>query len=149
MKRETNKVLKNGSESKPDKLKKDRSRLSVILDRDNGRVLDDLIVGNISDDKYCLVVNANNRGFFKNHKFLREVDKKYSLFKDMVLVVLVEQVLKIDLRDTYFMDNTSTDNGIEICRCGYTGEDGFELYIPSDSTDWLIKYFNYHATTKK
>ena len=119
------------------KLRENRSRLSVILDKSNGRVLDDLIVGNVNDNKYRLVVNANNRGFFKNHKFLREADKKILAVQGHGASRLVEQVLKTDLRNTYFMDNKTLDNGIEICRCGYTGEDGFELYIPNGSTDWV------------
>ena len=119
------------------KLRENRSRLSVILDKSNGRVLDDLIVGNVNDDKYRLVVNANNRGFFKNHKFLKETDKNILAIQGHGASRLVEQVLKTDLRHTYFMDNKTLDNGIEICRCGYTGEDGFELYIPNGSTDWV------------
>lgn len=119
------------------KLRENRSRLSVILNKSNGRVLDDLIVGNVNDNKYRLVVNANNRGFFKNHKFLKEADKQILAVQGHGASRLVEQVLKTDLRHTYFMDNKSLDNGIEICRCGYTGEDGFELYIPNGSTDWV------------
>ena len=119
------------------KLRENRSRLSVILDKSNGRVLDDLIVGNVNDEKYRLVVNANNRGFFKNHKYLKEADKNILAVQGHGASRLVEQVLKTDLRHTYFMDNKSLDNGIEICRCGYTGEDGFELYIPNGSTDWV------------
>ena len=36
----------------------------------------------------------------------------------------------------YFMDNKSVvPNEIELCRCGYTGEDGFEIYLKEEIGD--------------
>ena len=33
------------------------------------------------------------------------------------------------------MENKNLDSGFEICRCGYTGEDGFELYLDDNIAD--------------
>ena len=121
-----------------DKLQENRSRLSVILDRENGRVLDDLIVGNVDNEKFRLIVNANNRNFFRSFDYLKEKNKKILAIQGDGASRLVEQLLRTDLRDTYFMDNkTISKDEIEICRCGYTGEDGFEVYSTPEITEHL------------
>lgn len=134
-----------------DKLKENRSRLSVILDNENGRVLDDLIVGNVDNEKFRLVVNANNRNFFRNFDYLEEKNKKIMAIQGDGASRLVEQLLRTDLRDTYFMDNKTISNEtLEICRCGYTGEDGFELYSSPEITEHLAEaIFNLSQNNEK
>ena len=84
-----------------DKLQENRSRLSVILDRENGRVLDDLIVGNVDNEKYRLVVNVNNRKFFRNFDYLEEKNKKNNGYSRTWGKPSIEQLLRTDLRDTF------------------------------------------------
>ena len=116
-----------------DKLKSNKGKLSIILD-DNGRVLDDLIISNIENKKYRLVVNAGEKvnNFFDNfdsenlHKINRSI---ISLQGDGSQNTL-EKIINTPLNDLYFMENKVIElDEFEICRCGYTGEDGFELYL--------------------
>ena len=51
------------------KLRTNKSKLSVIIDK-NSNVIDDLIISNIDDKKFRLVVNANNKSFFKAQNYL-------------------------------------------------------------------------------
>ena len=44
-----------------------------------------------------------------------------------------------NLDQTYFMGNKSLTDTIEICRCGYTGEDGFEIYMDYNVGEDVIK----------
>jgi aminomethyltransferase len=44
----------------------------------------------------------------------------------------LEEIYDINLDELYFLDNKTLDDKTELSRCGYTGEDGFELYLDID-----------------
>lgn len=116
--------------------KKNKSKLAVNLDH-NGKVIDDLIIGNINNEKFRLVVNANTKELYRN--VFQEIPKKIIAIQGDHSQPLVEELLSIKLDDTFFMNNkTVIDNHVEICRCGYTGEDGFELYLDSKYGDYIM-----------
>ena len=49
-------------------------------------------------------------------------------------------MFSINLDDLYFMGNkTIIKDTIEICRCGYTGEDGFELYLNEQEGTHIVE----------
>ena len=59
----------------------------------------------------------------------------------------LQKVTNVDLKSLYFMQSiVASVCGVELCRitrCGYTGEDGFEISIPSikavDITNEILK----------
>ena len=124
-------------------LTKNRSVLSPVLNQ-QCEVIDDFIVGNIDDRKYRLIVNSATK-----HKFKAFLDKElksrnydstlFTTLHDKVILAIqgdysqrvLEHIFNVDvsLDNLYFMENMTINDSIEISRCGYTGEDGFELYL--------------------
>ena len=113
-------------------LKNNQAKLTVILN-ERGNVLDDLIISNVENKKYRLVVNASNNttNFFDNFtEGLKKKEKSIIALQGDGSQKLVENIINDSLSSLYFMENkVMVDNKFEICRCGYTGEDGFELYL--------------------
>jgi aminomethyltransferase len=110
------------------KLKKNKSKLAVLIN-DKGYVIDDLIISNVEDQKFRLVTNANTP-FFNDKEYLQSKEKSIIALQGKGSQLLLEKITNQSLKDLYFMENRSiVSNRFEICRCGYTGEDGFELYL--------------------
>ena len=115
-------------------------RYSLFLN-DQGGVLDDLMIGRMSDVFY-LVVNAGRADHDIEHlqKNL-DASTKMSVRTDRALLALqgpqsanVLCLLGLRLDDFRFMQLRHFDfDGIEllISRSGYTGEDGFEIALPA------------------
>lgn len=138
-----------------DTLKVGRCRYGFLLNEAGG-ILDDLIVYCLAEDSYMLVVNgACVEGDFAAIK--SRIDPSLH-FEDVsaatakldlqgpLSVDVMESFLGISLRDLpyfAFKDVTVTLNGTDITimlsRTGYTGELGYELYLPWDhaETVWL------------
>ena len=108
---------------------KNKSKLCGLLDS-RGYILDDIIVGNVDESKFRMVVNSNTKDIYRrNHSFI-EREKNILAIQGDQSQKIVEELFNINLDDMYFMDNkTVIPNKIELCRCGYTGEDGFEIYL--------------------
>ncbi|XP_014239245.1 aminomethyltransferase, mitochondrial isoform X2 [Cimex lectularius] len=137
------------------------SSLSLYTEKDNGGILDDLIVTKCNDHLY-IVSNASMRDqdsqlmlaakdiFNRNGKDVNLTfynPEQRSLLavqgpkSQEVLQPLVEGV---DLKNLYFMSTTKAKmlgTGVElrITRCGYTGEDGFEVSIDSKHVQTLAE----------
>jgi aminomethyltransferase len=109
-------------------LNNNKSRLAVLLN-DKGNIIDDLIIGNINNDKFRLVVNANNKSYFDNLENLKRNTNNIIAVQGPGSQKTLENLFNIELNDLYFMENKTINKDINICRCGYTGEDGFELYL--------------------
>lgn len=107
----------------------------------DGGIVDDLLVYNLKD-RVLLVVNASNTDkdfawIMENKKY--DVDIKNISDKIGQLAIqgpqaepLMQKLFKIDLSAIAFYWATETDmSGIPVIlsRTGYTGEDGFELYL--------------------
>lgn len=58
-------------------------------------------------------------------------------------VTTLQKLTDADLSQLYFMTTVSSNIGevqnCRITRCGYTGEDGFELSIPSNNAELVVK----------
>jgi len=117
----------------------------TLLCYDNGTVVDDLIISQISSDHYLVVANASN--IQKDFEWLTQqnqegVDLKNSSDEKALLAVqgpsslnLIHNVFGQDFTDLkYYHFKTFTHEGVSlyISRTGYTGEDGFEIMIPED-----------------
>lgn len=120
-------------------LKENKSLLSVVLD-DRCHIQDDFIISNIDNQKYRFIVNANTTDTFIDT--VKEYLPEGATLKKIETIILaiqgphsqifLENLLDVDLKDLYFMENRTIpylDSELEISRCGYTGEDGFELYL--------------------
>lgn len=115
----------------------------------DGGVVDDLLVYKYNEEKYFLVVNASNLD--KDLKWLLDNKGQYEVevenvsdntsilalqgpSAEKILQSLTDKDLS-EIRFFYFDDKVKID-GVEalVSRTGYTGEDGFEIFIESEDT---------------
>lgn len=127
-----------------------QAKYSLLL-AENGGIIDDLVVYRLEDEKFLIVANAGNR--FAAFDALREratdftvsvVDESdsYALIAVQgpnAFAILGATVDVTDLgTDLHFMkyyritDALFRAEPLLIARTGYTGEDGFELYIATE-----------------
>lgn len=116
------------------------------LCRDDGTIIDDLIVYKISESKLMICVNAANiekdfnwiQGHSKNFDVkLSDRSDSYSLLAvqgPKTFEVLKSINLESDLKDIEYyslqIENPDLDVPVIFARTGYTGEDGFEIFGP-------------------
>jgi len=120
-----------------------RSRYGFLLN-DRGGIIDDLIVFRIAENKVMIVVNAATAdndfavisqrlrgGVFTNiSDATGKLDVQGPLARDVMLTFFGEGVTGIP----YFKFVTMNILGVEaiVSRTGYTGELGYEIFIPAD-----------------
>src|SRR5262250_570534 len=112
-----------------------------------GTFVDDVIVHRLGQDEYLLVINAGTREKDFNwvrdntHQFDCKVEHLSDEFTQIAIqgpkgVNLLQKLTDADLSAVKFYWVTrGTVCGLKnilIARTGYTGEDGFEIYIPAD-----------------
>lgn len=119
---------------------------------ENGGIVDDLLVYRIAENDFFLVINAGNRdkdiAWMKSHltsnvKF-EDVGNEYSLFAiqgrnaEKVVQKLTEFYPS---KIKYYYFTVDKIGGVEaiISRTGYTGEDGFEIYLPTEKSEEIWK----------
>jgi glycine cleavage system T protein (aminomethyltransferase) len=112
-----------------------------------GTFVDDVIVHRLGEDDYLLVINAGTRE--KDFNWVRENARQFNckiehLSDDFTQIAiqgpkgvnLLQKLTDADLSAVKFYWVTrGTVCGLKnilIARTGYTGEDGFEIYIPAD-----------------
>ncbi len=131
----------------------DASRLSVgqaqysAMLYPNGTFVDDVIVHKMADDDYLIVINAGTRE--KDYNWVRDNAKGFNCtvenlsdqFTQIAIqgpkgIDLLQKLTDADLNHVKFYWFTrGTVCGLKnilIARTGYTAEDGFEIYVPSD-----------------
>jgi aminomethyltransferase len=129
-------------------LKPGRQRYGFFTN-DDGGILDDLMVANRGDHFY-MVVNAGCKEADFRHMAERLSDRcTFEILLDRALIALqgplAEQVLAEfcpEVASMKFMDvevDDLHDVDCIITRSGYSGEDGFEISIPSDNADLLVR----------
>lgn len=123
-----------------------KAKYSLVLDEQGG-IVDDLIVYRMTDTSYLVVANASNR--FAVVEALRQRSGGFDVALDdrteaialiavqgpaSVAVLTATAGLEIDGLDglKYYAWGPGTFAGVDltVARTGYTGEDGFELYVP-------------------
>ena len=129
------------------KLQVGQAQYSAML-YPNGTFVDDVVVHKLSDNDYLIVINAGTRE--KDVAWVRQVIggmpgvhmNDYSDFYTQVAIQgprAAETLQKLTSTDLSTIRNYWFTWGqvcglhnVMIARTGYTGEDGFEIYIPSD-----------------
>jgi aminomethyltransferase len=112
-----------------------------------GTFVDDVIVHRLSEDEYLLVINAGTRE--KDFNWVRDNTRQFDCavenLSDDFTQIAIQGPKAIDLLHKLSDANLSSLKfywitrgtvcglkNILIARTGYTGEDGFEIYVPSD-----------------
>lgn len=130
-----------------------RMRLTVIIN-DRGGIIDDLTVYRLADDRFRLVFNASNRE--KAVDWLNAVRGRVGLNGAAVIDRTMEtgkidlqgprsgEILRLiagdgpgALRYYHFLETDIEGVPVLISRSGYTGEDGFEIYMPWEKTSFF------------
>ncbi len=123
--------------------------LYTVMCMPTGGIVDDLILYRINDEKFWVVYNASNRE--KDFKWLKKNSKGFDVdlkdVSDEVAMIAVQgpeaqetlqNITEEDLTEIErFNIGEATVSGYDVmvARTGYTGEDGFELYIPDTTPD--------------
>jgi aminomethyltransferase len=130
-----------------------QAKYSLLLD-DHGGILDDLVVYRTGVDRYLVVANASNRELVAEELRNRCSPFTCEVFDetdDIALVALqgpkareilegLEHPLEASLGDLrYYRSTPARFDGHEVLvgRTGYTGEDGFELFLAPDAAGQL------------
>lgn len=121
----------------------------TIMCYENGGTVDDLIVYHLDEKKYLLVVNAANRSkdfeWLNTHKegdvTINDVSDEYVqlAIQGPKAEEALQKLTDVDLSSIKFFRFKSDVSlrGVKgeaiVSRTGYTGEDGFEIYLHADS----------------
>jgi len=125
------------------------SSLSVLLNEQGG-VIDDCIITRHGDESFYMVTNAGCRE--KDINFIKSEAKQFNNlthepFEGTLLAVqgpkaqeLLQKFTNEDLSKLYFgqtkfLQLSPINSTVHVARSGYTGEDGFELSIPSSTPE--------------
>jgi glycine cleavage system T protein (aminomethyltransferase) len=130
-----------------------RARYTMIC-AEGGGVLDDLVVYRLADEEYLVVANASNAPTvlaeltaraegFDAEVVDRSADTALIAVQGPNAVHVVGAVCDADLDALkYYASVPTSVDGIDIllARTGYTGEDGFELYVAADKAEqvWRV-----------
>jgi aminomethyltransferase len=129
------------------KLKDGQAHYSALL-MPNGAFVDDILVHRLGENDYMLVVNAGTKD--KDYAWTRQQVGSYpsihisdysSYYSQLALqgpraLETLQKLTKVDLaaiKNYWFTFGTVAGvPNVMIARTGYSGEDGFEVYVPAD-----------------
>ena len=116
--------------------------------KEDGGIIDDLLVYRLAEDEYLMVVNASNteKDFNWIKKHLMEESAAENVSEEYALLALqgpesqkvLTQLTDIDLNNLeYYNFRKAKAAGVEmfISRTGYTGELGYELYFEASKAE--------------
>ena len=136
-----------------------QARYTLLLD-ENAGIIDDLIVYHNADGEYLVVANAGNRDVVMEELNARSTnfDVKVTDHSDATALIAVQgpRALEViqetegfevmdgqqslaDLKYYWTTGATFNGNSVYVARTGYTGEDGFELYLDTADAAALWK----------
>ncbi|KAJ5345568.1 Glycine cleavage T-protein N-terminal [Penicillium brevicompactum] len=131
-------LLKKITPSSVDKLAPNTSTLSCLLEEGTGGMVDDCVITRRTEDTFYFVTNAGRRtedlafltAEIEAYRAKNGADSiKWDILSDRALVAL-QGPLAASLYLT-LPDGSATAHPLLISRTGYTGEDGFEISIPT------------------
>lgn len=132
----------------------------TVFTNEKGGILDDLIVNRVNSEFLYVVSNAARkehdsqlilaavdrfRGKGKNVdvKFFNPAERALLAFQGPAAMKVLQQFTKVNLSEQYFMTTIEAEvAGVRDCRvtrCGYTGEDGFEISTPADKASFITE----------
>ena len=116
----------------------------------DGGIVDDCIVYREAQDRFLIVVNASNTAkdfsWFAEHAGascqVRNVSDQYGLLavqgpRAVELLAGLTPAPLSSVPGFHFLDCELAGVAVRAARTGYTGEDGFELFVPSGQTERL------------
>lgn len=125
-----------------------RQRYALFTNAEGG-ILDDLMITNQGDSLYLVVNAACKADDIAHLRASLPADITVTELTDRALVALqgpkaVDVLARFQpaVRELVFMDNQPLDiDGIAcfVSRSGYTGEDGYEISIPADAAEALVR----------
>jgi aminomethyltransferase len=123
------------------KMKQGQAQYSGLL-YDHGGFVDDILVHKVADDEFFICVNASNQDKDFTHiceanSFECEVEfasPKYAQLalqgpRALEIAQTLTDVVLNEIKYYWFTDGTFAGVPARIARTGYTGEDGFEVYV--------------------
>ena len=131
------------------RLKLGQAQYSALL-YEHGGFVDDLLVHKVAEDHFFICCNASNQE--KNYAHIRDTNRfdaqvDYASERHAQLAVqgpralaTLQKLTPVDLasiRYYWFTDATVCGAPARIARTGYTGEDGFEVYVAPDEAPRL------------
>jgi len=145
-------------------LKEGESKLSLITSPEGG-IIDDTVLANAGDSVYMVVNGACKHGdmaHFKEQIAAFNGDVSFEYLDNLSLVAVqgkgamaaVQSLVPngIDLAKVPFLKGFDTTlagiPGCRLTRCGYTGEDGFELSVPDSGAVQLAEALLKDPTVK-
>lgn len=124
-----------------------------VFTNDLGGIIDDCIIGKYQDHLH-VVSNAGNAEVVWNWLCKNKstnLDVRLDRLTDWGLIALqgpkaaevLQTLVKVDLKSIEFMNgnevNVKNIGDCVVTRCGYTGEDGFEISVPPNLADSLME----------
>jgi aminomethyltransferase len=110
---------------------------------EHGGFVDDILVHKVADDHYFLCVNASNQDKDYEHivthnqfeAIVENVGSRYAQLavqgpRALDILQKLTAVPLAPIRYYHFVDGMVDGARVRIARTGYTGEDGFEIYVP-------------------
>jgi len=143
------KLVNYVSTNNASKLKVGQAQYSGLL-YEHGGFVDDILVHKVSDSHFFICVNASNQ--WKDHEhielaklkgnFQAEVDFASERYAQLAIQGprALETLQKLTTTDLsaikyyWFTDGEVLNHPARIARTGYTGEDGFEIYVAPESS---------------
>ncbi|HWZ33139.1 MAG TPA: glycine cleavage system aminomethyltransferase GcvT [Bryobacteraceae bacterium] len=128
------------------KLKIGQAHYSALL-YEHGGFVDDILVHKVAEDHYFICVNASNQDKDFEHiaaynKFDCRVENAGDRYAQIAIqgpraLETLQKLTPVELSPIkyyWFTDGTVSGTPARIARTGYTGEDGFEIYVaPADA----------------
>lgn len=124
------------------KLKLGQAHYSGLL-YGHGGFVDDILVHKVADDHYFLCVNAGNQEKDFEHirslnRFKAQVEFASDRYAQLAIqgpkaMATLQKLTPVDLaaiRYYWFADGEVSGTPARIAHTGYTGEDGYEIYVP-------------------
>jgi len=131
------------------KLKAGQAHYSGLL-YEHGGFVDDILVHKVADDQFFICVNASNQDkdyehILSHNRFDANVENAGPRYAQIAIqgpraLETLQKLTPVNLaaiRYYHFTDGTVSGAPARIARTGYTGEDGFEIYVAPGEAERL------------